>query len=329
MLTFPDLFWKQKGQKNNFCSLVVPNKNYSYLEIQHKVMGLMSRLYSLGVTPTSLVAVKHNYIEGIFVEWAIWLLGAGIVFWDDNVDMATVFTILEEKKVSHWIVQDEQYFLDYEDNIDELYDMIHVLCLQHSENIIPITASSYDQKDYIFSQKYKENSSTQNIAMFHIQKDQNHIVLHSELYKIERKISDIYSIYIPISRITELRLFLIQHIFDHRIECYQQSTFPYTQMDFCIVKPDFLQHMLARLQQIQAPISLGSAFISWYTLLLQHVIFHQHLSKRVHIQLQLVKFFSTFFLRESMGIHRVGVFEKDSVLQNKLRFLGISFDCIK
>ena len=110
MLTFSDLFWKQKKQKSDFCCLSVPQKNYSFKEIEEHVLGLMNRLYSLGVSSKSLVAVQHNNIEGIFVEWAVWLLGGGILYWDEHVEMEHVFATVEEQKVSHLIVWEDQFF---------------------------------------------------------------------------------------------------------------------------------------------------------------------------------------------------------------------------
>ena len=323
MLTFSDRFWKQKEQKNDICCLELPNNKYTYQEIEKHILGLMSRLYSLGVSSNSLVAIQHNCIEGIFVEWAIWLLGGGIVYWDESVDIEKIFANLEEKKVSHLIIQNEQFFVDHEDYIDELYDLIHVLCLQDSEHIVPITPASYDNRHKVFLQNYKTNS-IENIALFHITEDRNDIVLHQELYNSSFQMHPTFSIYFPISRLAELRRFLAQHIFEHRIVCYQQNSIPYTYMDFCIVDEDFLQHILVRLQNTKPTIFWGRYLVKWYSLLLQQLLLQQHLSKRIHIQLQMIQFFSVFFVKESMGISQVAVLKKDSILQHKLGILGVS-----
>ena len=324
MLTFSDLFWKQKEQKNDFCCLELPNTKYTYSDIETHVLGLMSRLYSLGVSSKSLVAMQHNCMEGVFVEWAIWLLGGGIVYWDENIDIEKICANLEEKKVSHLIVQNEQFFLDYEEYIDELYDLIHILCLQDSEYIVPITPASYDNQHKIFLQNYKMNSQ-KNIALFHIKEHCNTMILHQELYKTSFQVYPTCSIFLPISRIADLRRFLVQHIFMHRIVCYQQNSIPYRHMDFCIVDEDFLEHVHVQLQNTKPTMFWGRYFIKWYSLLLQQLLLQQHLSKRIHIQIQIMQLFSMFFLQESMGISQVAVLEKDSVLQNRLRVLGISF----
>ena len=94
MLTFSDLFWKQKEKKNNLCDAFWIQKQYLGCDILHEVLGLSSRLYSLGVGPKKLVAMHHKTIRGFWVEWAVWILGGGIVYWDNDNNITDICDIL-------------------------------------------------------------------------------------------------------------------------------------------------------------------------------------------------------------------------------------------
>ena len=54
-------------------------KLYLKHHIQHEVLGLASRLYSLGVGPKA-GCYAPQYDARLWVEWAVWLLGGGVVF---------------------------------------------------------------------------------------------------------------------------------------------------------------------------------------------------------------------------------------------------------
>ena len=84
MLTFSDLFWKQKEKKNDLRDAFWIQQQYLGCDISHEVLGLSSRLYSLGVGPKKLVAMHHKTMQGVWVEWAVWLLGGGVVYWDND-----------------------------------------------------------------------------------------------------------------------------------------------------------------------------------------------------------------------------------------------------
>jgi hypothetical protein len=321
MLTFHDLFWKQKEKKNDFCNIWWLQNLYSAHEISHNVLGLMSRLYSLGVTSGSLVAVKHNSPKGFFLEWAVWILGGGIVYWDEDCNIIDVFSIIDEKKVSHIIVEEESWYLEYEEQIDELYDVIHILCLQESEYIVPITPASYDEKKHHPTIEHVQHFQ-KNIAMIHISKQRTEVISHEELLVPQYTIESNFNIHIPINHIGEYRPLIAQYLFLNRIYFYEDLSFPYTKQDIFVLNEDFLHTLFLVVQQMTASSKIGHYFLQWYQLLLQQLIFCGKPSRRVQLQIFIFEKMISSLIKEPLGLSQMIIMPNDPALQDKIQHLN-------
>ena len=205
-------------------------------DIQHEVLGLASRLY-LGVGPKTC-AMHHNTMRGLWVEWAVWLLGGGVVFWESDNDITVVCQLLEDKEVSHIIVENEGWYLDNEEQIEELYDVVHILCLNYSEKMVPLTPASYDEEK--LCSIVKNVDIFDNIAWVYIDAQRKEsAVLHKELLDEAYRIDPNVSIHVPINNLHQLRHIVGKYIFTNPMYFYEQLSFSYTNMDVCFVTDEF------------------------------------------------------------------------------------------
>ena len=300
MLTFSDLFWKQKEKKNNLRNAFWKQHAYLGCDIEHDILGFASRLYSLGVGPKKLVAMHHNTAQGFWVEWAVWLLGGGIVYWDSTNNITDICEILDDKKVSHIIMEDECWYLEHEEQIEELYDVIHILCLHSSEEITPLTPASYDEEKLRYIVTTVDISDE--IASIYIDGQlRETTLLHKELLDEPYHIDSNAPIHIPIKNVHKLRHITSKYIFTNPIYFYEQLSFPYTSTDVCFVDEDFLYQFLFFIQNTNAATRVGSYMLQWYVLLLQQLVHATNPSKRVHLQLLFFKKIIGSIIKDNMG----------------------------
>ena len=320
MLTFSDLFWKQKEQKNNLRTTFWMEKQHLGHDIQHEVLGLASRLYSLGVGPKKLVAMHHNTMRGLWVEWAVWLLGGGIVFWESDSDITAVCQLLEDKEVSHIIVENEGWYLDNEEQIEELYDVVHILCLNYSEEMVPLTPASYDEEK--LCSIVKNVDIFDDIAWMYIDAQRKEsIILHKELLDEAYRIDPNISIHVPINNLHQLRHIVGKYIFTNPMYFYKQLSFSYTNTDVCFADGEFISQFVSLLQKTNATAKIGTYALQWYILLLQQLVHATNPSKRVHLQLLFFKKIIGSIIRDNIG-DPIFVFSEKGC-DNEVYYIGV------
>ena len=197
------------------------------------------------------------------------------------------------------IVENEGWYLENEEYIEELYDMVHILCLQSSEDIVPLTPASYDDEKLRI---VRNIDISDDIALVYIDGQlKESIVLHKELLNEQYHIDPNVSIHIPIKNLHQMRHIVGKYIFTNPIYFYEQLSFSYTSTDICFVDEDFISQFILFIQQTNTTTKFGSYVLQWYILLLQQLVHATNPSKRVHLQLLFFKKIIGSIIQENMG----------------------------
>jgi len=105
--------------------------------------GFAQRLYSLGLTTGRTVALWSTIRpEIIAIEQAILGLGGIVVQVDPQAPLALVLQQLGECQVDMLIVDHEKRYLSVEDELDELYTLVHILSVDSGEEVLPLTEAA-------------------------------------------------------------------------------------------------------------------------------------------------------------------------------------------
>lgn len=110
-----------------------------------QVAGLAKRLQSLGVREGSVVAVWSNTrAEWCWIDVAVMSLGAVVVGIYPTVTKEVVLEQMGDSQAMMLIVEKESMYQRWEDDFDQLEDLVHVLSIEESQEIVPLRAAQID-----------------------------------------------------------------------------------------------------------------------------------------------------------------------------------------
>ena len=160
MSTIPDLFLSSVDEDTEKVLYYARNDSSAWQPFTRgygiqQVAGLARRLYSFGVTTGSRVAIISNTRrEWAEIDLAILALGAVVIGLYPTATPTDLASQLRHSKASVLIVENDQQYERIVEEVDEIYDLIHIFSIESSEELLPLTAAEADA-DFLRSQAAK------------------------------------------------------------------------------------------------------------------------------------------------------------------------------
>ena len=114
-------------------------------EALEQVAGLARRLQALGIREGSKVAIwASTRVEWCWIDMAVLSLGAVTVGIYPTLTKEVILEQMADAEVEMLIVEDEQQYIQWEEDFDELEDLVHVLTIDRGEELVPLLAAEID-----------------------------------------------------------------------------------------------------------------------------------------------------------------------------------------
>jgi hypothetical protein len=154
MSTIPLLFMQrvQQNPEATFGHFLMQSGEWECITYENafeEIAGFAQRLYAFGVDENSNVAIWSGCrLECFFIEMAIWSLGGCVTSIFSN-NSTRIMEELQRNRVEMLIVEYSHQYLDMEDELDNLDDLVHFLSIENSDDILPLTTAKYDLEWFV------------------------------------------------------------------------------------------------------------------------------------------------------------------------------------